>query len=184
MKTITSNKTRYSEQSLELIKLSLVKNGMIKYSQKTEEALRSFQSLFIEATKDYKDPEKWYEEKVLKGIYNGTREVALAVVNGEIAGFVIMKNEEKEKKLCTLYVKEMYKTKTYLYEGKDWTCVPDVLFKEIYRFLGTTKPLVTIPDYKIESFGPIIKKYGWKETKRLEEGYYKEGIVEVVFNKR
>ena len=35
-------------------------------------------------------------------------------------------------------------------------------------FLETTKPLITLADYKLPMFQPIIDKYGWELTEVVE----------------
>lgn len=48
-------------------------------------------------------------------------------------------------------------------------------------FLETTKPLITLADYKIPMFQPIIDKYGWELTE-VVEGLYNDKAKELCFN--
>ena len=51
-----------------------------------------------------------------------------------------------------------------------------------FEWLETTKPLITIADYKLPQFTSIIQKYDWKETSVLENAYYNNHSQEHVFN--
>lgn len=62
-----------------------------------------------ETDKDYKKRSSWYWEKVVPGVLNGTRDIFLAEFNGEVAGCAILKKEEGENKICTLFVSDKYR---------------------------------------------------------------------------
>ena len=49
------------------------------------------------------------------------------------------------------------------------------------NFLETTKPLITLADYKLPMFQPIIDKYGWELTE-IVEGLYNDRAKELCFN--
>ena len=49
------------------------------------------------------------------------------------------------------------------------------------KFLETTKPLITLADYKLPMFQPIIDKYGWELTE-IVEGLYNDRAKELCFN--
>lgn len=51
-----------------------------------------------------------------------------------------------------------------------------------FKYLETTKPLITIADYKVPLFESLIKKYHWKLIQTMEEGYYNDFSREKVFN--
>ena len=46
-------------------------------------------------------------------------------------------------------------------------------------FLETTKPLITLADYKLPMFQPIIDKYGWELTE-VVEGLYNDKLKNYV----
>ncbi len=58
------------------------------------------------------------------------------------------------------------------------------MLEYIFEYLGTSKPLITITDYKVLSFVPIIKKYNWKLTQITSKGYYNNASCEFVYNGR
>lgn len=122
--------------------------------------------------KDYPKHFKWYWEKTIPAVLNGTREVLTCTVNNKLAGVAFLKNEEGEKKICTFLVLEEFR-------GRH---IASKLMERSFEFLGTTKPLITLADYKLKMFEGIIAKYGWKQTQILNEGYYNNTSRELVYN--
>lgn len=55
------------------------------------------------------------------------------------------------------------------------------LLEESIKWLDTTKPLITFPEYKLELFKPIIDKYNWKLTE-IESKLYNNKSNELCFN--
>lgn len=49
---------------------------------------------------------EWYDSKVIPKVASGERKVFLAENDGNFCGALILKNTEKEKKICTLFVTE------------------------------------------------------------------------------
>lgn len=125
-----------------------------------------------ELQKDYPLRLQWYWQKVVPDIFCSVREIFIATKYNEIIGIAILKKENKEKKICTLLVDENYRR-----QG-----IANQLLRESFLYLGTSKPLISIPEYKVNQFSKIIKKYGWKETQVLEKGYYSNLSKEIVFN--
>lgn len=122
--------------------------------------------------KDYPGHFSWYWSKTIPAVLNGTREILVCTVERKIAGVTFLKKEGGEQKVCTFLVLDEYR-------GKH---IGSMLMERAFEFLGTTKPLITIADYKIGMFEGIIKKYGWKQTQILNEGYYNDTSREIVFN--
>lgn len=122
--------------------------------------------------KDYPNHFNWYWSKTVPAVLKGTREILVCTVEREIAGVAFLKREDGEKKICTFLVLENYRRMG----------VSTELLKRVFDFLGTTKPLITIADYKLKMFEGIIKKYEWQQTQVLNEGYYNSISREIVFN--
>lgn len=122
--------------------------------------------------KDYPEHFNWYWSKTVPAVLKGTREILICTVNQEVAGVAFLKKEDGEKKICTFLVLESYRKMG----------VGTELLKKAFDFLGTTKPLITIADYKLKMFEGIIQKYGWQQTQILNEGYYNNTSREIVFN--
>lgn len=122
--------------------------------------------------KDYPNYCAWYYGKILPGIFSGEREMAACYVNDQVAAVAILKKDDEERKICTLFVKPEYQKRG----------IATKLLKECFAWLGTTRPLITIADYKLNQFTKIITKYKWVETSVLAEGYYNNHSREHVFN--
>lgn len=78
---------------------------------------------------------------------------------------------KKNKKICTLYVSDQCRGQhlgTRMVEAS-------------MEFLGTTKPLITLADYKLPMFQPIIEKYDWELTE-VVSGLYNDRAKELCFN--
>ena len=127
----------------------------------TESVCKSYPNYFI-----------WYWKKVVPDILTGTRDVIIIMFNEEVAGVAIVKKKDDERKLCTVYVEPNYRDRE----------ITTKLLEEAFSFLGTTKPLISISEEKLDMFQGIIKKYNWKKTQVLPEGYYNENSREIVFN--
>lgn len=121
-------------------------------------------------TKDYPNHFKHFYTKYVPGIFEGTREILAYYEGMRAEGICILKRGD-EAKVCTLFVKEEAR-------GKH---LATRLLNEAFIFLKTTKPLITIADYKVEMFEGLIKKYGWELTQTLPSSYY-GNAQELVFN--
>jgi GNAT superfamily N-acetyltransferase len=88
-----------------------------------------------------------------------------------IIGTVCLKINPNERKICCLYVDEQWRNKG----------IGIILLQCAFRWLGTSKPLITFPDYKLEEMKPLIDKYGWKLEETLDDPYG-TGHKELCFN--
>lgn len=122
---------------------------------------------------DYPDHRKWFKDKVVVGISNGTREIIACNINDNLAGVTILKHTSEEAKICTLYVSEHYR-------GKG---IASSLLERSFKYLGTTKPVITMSSDKVAQFNDFINRYEWKETRRVKDMYRKDSI-EVIFNSK
>lgn len=123
-------------------------------------------------SKDYPLHCEHYFCKYIPGIYDGEREIIACYFNNKIVGVAILKKDKIEQKISTLYVKEEYRN----------LGVATELLERSFVWLGTTKPLITIADYKLSQFSGIIQKYGWAQTQTLDKGFYNDHSQEYVFN--
>lgn len=121
---------------------------------------------------DYPKYFEWYWAKEIPRVFNGTGEVIICTINNTVAGVAFLKKDDTESKICTFFVVEGYR-------GKN---IANEMLECAFKYLGTTKPLITIADYKISMFEPIIKKYNWELTQIMSEGYYNNFSRELVYN--
>lgn len=136
--------------------------------------------------KDYPDHCDHFYTKYVPGIFDGTREILVAYHGKELAGVIILKKDiaicdpdnpsmarpVTERKISTLYVKPKFQNRG----------VASKLVSASFSWLGTTKPLLSIADYKIPQFEKMIRRYGWEKTQTLEKGYYNNDSTEYVYN--
>jgi len=123
---------------------------------------------------DYPKHKEWYFFKQLPAILGDERNILFVrgIENpNDIIAMSCLKRDGEEQKICTLYVSDKVRG-----VGLGTTIV-----EESMKWLGTTKPLITLADYKLEMFTPIIKKYGWKHTETVE-GLYNDRAKELCFN--
>ena len=124
---------------------------------------------------DYPKYKEWYFTKQLPATINGDERNILFVRNpeddNEIISMTCLKRDKEEQKICTLYVSDKYRG----------LGIGTAIVEESMRWLGTTKPLITLADYKLEMFRPIINKYGWELTE-IVSGLYNDRTQELCFN--
>ena len=118
--------------------------------------------------KQYQDYLKWYYTKNIPRVLNGTGDIIFYLDGLTVAGLAILKKDLEESKICTLMINEEYRKKGYSKE----------LLESAFDYLGTDKPLITIPANRIEEFKSIITTYDWKESIRTDK-YLSE---EIIFN--
>ena len=116
----------------------------------------------------------WYWSKAIPELLQGKREIFIVLIGYNIVGVAILKKGEDEKKICTMFVVDKYR-------GKG---IGTKLLKKSFQYLGTTQPLISIPEYRLHQFDSIIQKYAWKKTQVLDYGYYNSLSREILFNGR
>lgn len=122
--------------------------------------------------KTYPGYKEWFYTKQIKGCLTPNRNI-IFVKNkkGKIIALSCLKKDEKERKICTLFVSDKYRK-----HG-----IGSLLLEESMRFLETTKPLITFTEDKLPMFKGMIAKYNWKLTK-IVDGIYNDGVKEFCFN--
>jgi GNAT superfamily N-acetyltransferase len=112
----------------------------------------------------------WFEGKVVPGLYRGTRRLFTVMNAGRPIGIAIAKREE-ERKLCTVWVHEEYRR-----EGVAWALVERAI-----EWLGTERPLFTVPEERLSEFQGILRRRCFEHAESAM-AYYRPGKVEHVFN--
>ena len=121
---------------------------------------------------DYPKYFYWFYERFLPGIFSGKRELISVYVDNCIAGTIFLKHDDNEQKICTLYVDKEFR-------GQG---IATVLLKAGFKWLETTKPLISIAEYKVSMFKKIIETYDWELVQTLEAGCYNNCSRELVYN--
>lgn len=123
---------------------------------------------------DYPKHKEWYFHKQIPRIFTPSGEILFARSEedeNKIIAMACLKKDEEEQKICTLYVSDQCRGQhlgTRMVEAS-------------MEFLGTTKPLITLADYKLPMFQPIIEKYDWELTE-VVSGLYNDRAKELCFN--
>ena len=124
---------------------------------------------------DYPKHREWYFTKQLPATINGDERNILFARNpeneNEIIAIACLKKVEEEQKICTLYVSDKCRR----------LGLGTAIIEESMKWLSTTKPFITLADYKLEMFRPIIDKYGWELTE-IVTGIYNDRSQELCFN--
>lgn len=124
---------------------------------------------------DYPKHKEWYFTKQLPETISTDARNILFVRNpeneNEIVSIACLKKDEEEQKICTLFVSDKCRG----------LGIGSAIIEESMKWLGTTKPLITLVDYKLEMFRPIIEKYDWELTE-IVSGLYNDRSQELCFN--
>jgi len=123
---------------------------------------------------EYPNHREWYFKKQLPAIVGQERNI-LFVRNledyNDIISMACLKKDKEEKKICTLYESDNCRG----------LGIGTSIVEESMKWLETTKPLITLADYKLDMFRPLIKKYNWKLTE-IVTGLYNDRSQELCFN--
>ncbi|MFG1418756.1 GNAT family N-acetyltransferase [Xanthobacter sp. V0B-10] len=115
--------------------------------------------------------DNWFWGLVVPGTFNGTRLVHTVIRDGRIVGVLIAKLEACERKICTVWVDDAYKGTgmgvRLIRHGCDW--------------LGTSRPLATVPEERMPEFAAVLSRLGFELTECLDS-FYRTGKKELVFN--
>ena len=123
---------------------------------------------------DYPKHKTWFYKKHLPAVFtpNSGRDIIFACdKDKKIYGTSFIKEDDVEKKICTLFVSP---------EARGMG-VGTLLVEKSMELLQTTKPMITIADYKEPMFKGLIEKYGWVKTEEVS-GLYNDKHNELVYN--
>ncbi|MBQ6854935.1 MAG: GNAT family N-acetyltransferase [Alphaproteobacteria bacterium] len=119
----------------------------------------------------YPQHSTWFKEKFLPDLKNKKRIYIVAQdKNGKLAGCILLKNTEEEKKICTLFVHPDYRK-----QGVGRKLVEQTLLE-----LGE-HPLITVSDRNIAQLMPLLKKKGF-HLSAVKKGVYRPEDTEYYFN--
>lgn len=113
----------------------------------------------------------WYLQKFAPGLGNGSRNILMYIVDNEVAGIAFLKDEAKEKKICTFRVRDKYQNNGI---GK-------TLFGRCLEILETDKPMITVPAERLYYFSNLFEHYDFK-LEQVAQNYYRSNSSEYVFN--
>lgn len=113
----------------------------------------------------------WFHTKVIPGLRSGTRYLLAKTVNGRVLAVAIAKRTREERKLCTMWVAPELSNLE----------VATTFAQQAFTWLGTSKPLFTVPDVRIDVFKPMLAKWEFNLTQVVVDAY-RPYSREFVFN--
>ena len=116
----------------------------------------------------YPEYYKWYYQKNLPRILAGNGEAIFYLDGFQIVGLTMLKKSENESKICTFLINKEYRKRGF----------SKLILEDSYEYLGTERPLITIPKKRLDEFSKIIESYGWVASETTDEYY----SPEVIFN--
>ena len=116
----------------------------------------------------YPEYYKWYYQTNIPRILDGEGEAIFYLDGFQIVGLSMLKRTDDEAKICTFLIDEEYRRKGY----------SKMILEDSYDYLGTEKPLITIPEKRLDEFSKIIEAYGWVPSETTDEYY----SPEIIFN--
>lgn len=119
----------------------------------------------------YPEFEKWYSEKVIKGLVMGERIIQVSLKDGKPSGYIILKNTKEEKKLCTLRVKEEFNN----------SGLGVKLFIDAFEILETETPLLSVSDVMLNKYDRIFDYFGFEKVEEYS-GLYLPKNTEISYN--
>lgn len=151
-------------------------------------SLNCSKSLFIDLYNNLSTLEKeypyfrdWYKNLFNKDYtLKPDRKILYLPFDEVIAGFIILKKTKKERKICTLRVKEHYQKNGIAKE----------LIKSGIEWFEDDKPLVTVSEYRSEQFKHLFKYFGFKLKDKIncynsnvKEFFYNNTVDDYLYNK-
>ena len=104
----------------------------------------------------------WFNDKVIPGLDDGTRNIVVMMKNDKVIGIANLKKTEKEKKMSNLTVK------SFLHHEKYWN---EIVNKSL-DWLETDQPVVIIAKKEIYKSIELMFERGWYLTDRAKNNDY------------
>ncbi|MGE5409870.1 MAG: GNAT family N-acetyltransferase, partial [Clostridiales bacterium] len=123
-------------KTLKLNKRTLSQNSKLYYLIN-----KVYQELYT-LNAEYSNFYSWYYQKVLPGIFDGTRTILLKLHQNNLAGISILKESLNEKKICTLRVSHNFRR----------TGIGKELLNQSFEELQTATPLITVSSKHLDEF--------------------------------
>lgn len=119
----------------------------------------------------YPDIERWTNSKVVPGLLDGTRRIITKRRADTVVALVILKKDENERKICTLWVNPDDRKRG----------IGQQLISESFEWLDCKKPLFTVPEELLADFHGLLGRNGF-DLRQIASSYYRLGKREYVYN--
>ena len=113
---------------------------------------------------------EWLFGKVVAAS-SGERAIFVETSGSRMLGIAIAKRSISERKLCTLWVQHDARAGG----------VASSLANAAFDWLGTNRPLFSVPEERISEFRGLLRSWEFVESQSLS-GYYRPNKTEFVFN--
>lgn len=143
--------------------------GLTKLSPTESEAL----AFLLPLSQDYPGIAIWYRDKVVPGLRDGTRHLLRIERDGVLAGLGIAKNEDIERKICTVRVAPAFANRG----------IGVRIFDGLLKWLDDDQPHLTVTEYKLPLFERIFDYYGF-QLNSVRAGHYVPNAVELGYNEQ
>jgi hypothetical protein len=166
------NSFSFSSEQTTIKEISLIDSKFIL--EQEDVVLPLVNDVFTDLKKlswQYPNFESWLDEKVLTGLYDGTRSIIVEWREDKIAGVAILKHDSVEKKLCCLIIMPDFQNKG----------IGIKLFKKVFSVLGADKPLLSISEEKLPEFEKIFNYFGFEKTETYPNLYH-PNTTEISYN--
>lgn len=127
--------------------------------------------VFWAAQEFYPDYSSWVLNKIIPGLNSYERKIVTITREKNTIGYVLLKDNDREKKICTIYIAPEFRLHGH---GSE-------LFKYSKQILRTNYPHITIPEELIGQFNPLIDQHGFSVSKKVF-GEYRTGKTEYHIN--
>jgi hypothetical protein len=119
----------------------------------------------------YPDFQAWFYGKVIPGLQLGERCIIPCTIDSRLAGVAICKRTLIERKLCTLWVSQDFRTRGVAVD----------LARDAFAWMSDSKPLFTVPEERSSEFSGFVEAFSFSEAVPYHS-LYRAGRVEYVFN--
>ena len=120
---------------------------------------------------DYPEIERWYREKVVPGLRDGTRTLVRVERGDDLVGLGIGKIEGGERKICTVRVAPSH-------AGRG---IGVRIFDSLLKWLDVDHPHLTVTQHRLPAFERIFDYYGFGMTS-VRPGLYVPHASELGYN--
>lgn len=115
--------------------------------------------------------DRWLLGKVIPGIYAGERTAVVELRDSAVAGLLIVKHSDTEKKLCTLRVRPDFESRGLGVR----------LFETAFDLLGTERPLLSVSQPSMPKFLRLFAHFGFSKE-AVYGGRYLPNVDELSYN--
>lgn len=149
----------------------LLKDDIVCVDMQLSKDIAESLEFLVPISDSYPCIDKWFLNKVVPGLSNGTRKLFIYRRSGNVVALCIAKKTEVESKICTVRVAPEY-------TGKG---LGVKLFREAMAWLKTEMPHLTVSQERLPDFERVFEYFGYKLTSTVK-GLYFPDSVEYLFN--